>query len=484
MRKFLLVAILILGFVSRAYQYKERFIYAHDSDLASWIVKDIVVNHHTRLIGQLTSSPGIFIGSLFYYSLIPFYLLTNMDPIGSVAFSWIVGLVGIVSIYYVFRKLHGVGAGLISALIYSVSFTLSDRQVVPTTPVMLWSIWFFYGINLWWAGNKRSLWILAVLFALVWHLNLALGLLAPLVLWGVWINRKSLKIKDFIGPLVIFLLLSSPLLAFEARHNFQQTRSLINIFNPSGTHQKPVGGLVSKTHKTIYYAAKNSNSIFYTYMPAEPLVYVLPLILLGALYVIRTNKEKILGYSLWIILYVVFFSLNPINLSEYYLAGLNILSIAGFVLLAESIWKKGKKAKILISGILVLFFVHNFASTLLYVPLPIGYIEKKAIVEEIKNDAVKHGYPCVSVSYITDIGYDLGYRYFFYLTNLHVNPPSKLSPVYSIVFPQSRVDKLDKSFGAIGLIYPDYGRYNEKDVAASCVGENPNLTSDMFGFTK
>jgi hypothetical protein len=88
------------------------------------------------------------------------------------------------------------------------------------------------------------------------------------------------------------------------------------------------------------------------------------------------------------------------------------------------------------------------------------------------------------VSYITDTGYNLGYRYLFYLANLHVNPPSRMSPVYSIVFPQSRVNKLDKSFGAIGLIYPDYKRYNEKDVAKSCTGDDPNLTSDMFGFTK
>jgi hypothetical protein len=218
-----------------------------------------------------------------------------------------------------------------------------------------------------------------VLFALVWHLNLALGLLAPLVLWGAWVNRKSLKIRDFIGPMVLFLFLSLPLIVFESRHNFQQTKSLINIFNPLGAHQKAVGGLVSKTHKTIYYAAKNSNSIFYTYMPTEPLVYLLPIILLGALFLLRANKVKIFGYSLWIFLYVVFFSLNPINLSEYYLAGLNVLSIAGFVLLSEFMWNKGKTARTVVISILILFSVHNFFETMTFTPLPIGYIQKKAI---------------------------------------------------------------------------------------------------------
>ena len=70
--KILLFLVLILGLLTRSYQLRERFGYTHDNDLAGWIVKDIVVDRHLRLIGQLTSSPGIFIGPLFYYLQIPF----------------------------------------------------------------------------------------------------------------------------------------------------------------------------------------------------------------------------------------------------------------------------------------------------------------------------------------------------------------------------------------------------------------------------
>ena len=61
----ILALILVIGLFFRSYQLTERFEFAHDGDLYSWIVKDIVVNHHFRLIGQLTSAPGIFIGGLF-----------------------------------------------------------------------------------------------------------------------------------------------------------------------------------------------------------------------------------------------------------------------------------------------------------------------------------------------------------------------------------------------------------------------------------
>src|SRR3989304_9025202 len=88
----ILVLILLIGIFFRTYQVVERFEFAHDGDLYSWIVKDIIVNHHLRLIGQLTSAPGIFIGGLFYYLLIPFFLITKMDPIGTIYFATIIGL--------------------------------------------------------------------------------------------------------------------------------------------------------------------------------------------------------------------------------------------------------------------------------------------------------------------------------------------------------------------------------------------------------
>ena len=75
----LLGIILLIGFFFRTYHIVEWLDFGHDADLYSWIIKDILVNHHPRLIGQLTSAPGIFIGPLFYYLLAPFFVLTKMD---------------------------------------------------------------------------------------------------------------------------------------------------------------------------------------------------------------------------------------------------------------------------------------------------------------------------------------------------------------------------------------------------------------------
>lgn len=57
----------LIGLFFRTYKVIDRFNFDQDGDLASWIVKDIVVNYHPRLVGQLTTAPGIFIGPFYYY---------------------------------------------------------------------------------------------------------------------------------------------------------------------------------------------------------------------------------------------------------------------------------------------------------------------------------------------------------------------------------------------------------------------------------
>lgn len=154
--------------------------------------------------------------------------------------------------------------------------------------------------------------------------------------------------------------------------------------------------------------------------------------------------------------------------------------IAALALAANYIYDK--------SRFLGLLLVCGFLSINMYRFLDIninksGYLEKRALIAEINADAAKHNYSCISVSYITKPGYDLGYRYLFYLQNLHVNRPDSGSPVYTIVFPHSMVERIDNSFGALGLIYPDYEKYTAEEVSESCSGANSNLTDPLFGFT-
>jgi len=481
----ILIIALCLGLFMRTYQSTARFLYAHDNDLASWIVKDVVIDHHLRLIGQETSAKGIFIGPLFYYLLIPFYLVSHMDPIGSLAYSQIISLASIVSLFYVMYRLYNPKTAGIAALLYAGSYLISqtEREVVPTTSVMLWSIWFFYSVNLIFQGKKSGILIAAILLGLVWHINLALFLLSPIIILGVFLNHQKFHVSDLLKPLIILIIMCIPLFIFETRHSFIQTKSLTNtifsIFNE--THQ-PMQSLSSKISHVITYASKNATRIFI--VPEINLTEGLIPLSLFLLLLLLLFTKKIPGYTgiifiLWMGLYILFFTLHPINLSEYYLNGMNIFWIIILALGLASI-----SPKIITAVILAIFILSNIKSLLISTVNASGYLQKKALVDYIYQDSMLHGYPCVSISYITQPGYNFGYRYFIFLKNLKTAPVISGAPVYSIVFPHSLIDRIDISFGALGLVLPDYSRYDKAGIKASCSGQNSNLTDPMFGFTK
>ncbi len=119
-----------MGFFLRVWHPLSLFQYDHDHDLTGWFVRDVLINHHLRLIGQETSSHGIFIGPYFYYLQIPFYLLTRLDPAGSLLSSIILGVFAIFSIHFVFDKMFNKRTALMGALVYALSVLIvfTDRR--------------------------------------------------------------------------------------------------------------------------------------------------------------------------------------------------------------------------------------------------------------------------------------------------------------------------------------------------------------------
>ncbi len=486
---FWIIFILAIGLFLRLYKPLDFYIYSHDGDLASWIVKDVVVNHHFRLIGQETSVQGVFIGPLFYYLLIPFYLIGKMDPLGGVVLSALIGAFAVFSFYWVLTEVFDKRVGLVAAFIYSLSFytILTDREVVPTTPAMLWSVWFFYSLYLLYKGKQKAGFILsAIMISLVWHINLALILLTPLLPVSLLLGKVKINFKSLFLGLVVLIITSSPFLIFEIRHNFQQTKAIITSVTTNKNYIPGTSTGINKFERVVTLVSKNVSGLLWGDLPGvSHLVAFYFLIGIFIFLLIKKILPVRLGiiFFCWQALYFLFFSVNSLNLSEYYLNGMNVIWIGVLAVFLAYLLNQ-KKLKIL--G-LVLFFgftYWNLYRLFIYKPNQIGYRQKKEIVHYIKMDAQSHGYPCIAISYITKPGYDLGYRYFFWLENMHVNQPWSGSPVYSIVFPLSKVNSFDKSFGALGLVLPDYKKYVAGKVKYSCSGANSNLTDPLFGYTE
>jgi hypothetical protein len=488
-RNWILIGILGLALFLRLYNFQAYFNYGHDQDLIGWFIKDVLVNNHLRLIGQQTSSMGVFIGPYFYYLLIPFYLITSMDPIGGIILVTILGMASVFSFYWVFNKIFNRTVGLIAASIYATSFliTFVDREVAPTMPVMLWTIWYFYGLWSILKGKSKTYLLMGLLLGLIWDLNLALLLLTPLIPLAQVLSKKKLSFKFVITGIAIFFIAFSPYIAFEVRHGFSQTKSIVSSLTTSkdyGGGSKP--GL-AKLDRVMQIVNVNTTRVFWGTEYPKNLVRLTFFALIGVLALLiwkkKLPKELTIIAILWQILFVVFFTVNSINISEYYLNGMNVIWIMVVSLGIYHISKQKSPLKYL-GLILVVFIALNLRSFTRYSTNGNGYVEKKALTSFIKEDAGKHNFPCVAVSYITAPGYNFGFRYFLWQEGIKTKRPLSGAPIYSIVFPLSYVDGFDKRFGGLGLILPDYKSYTGKSVEKACEGDDENLSESMFGYTQ
>jgi len=485
--KITLIFILVLSFFLRVYNFKSFYVFSHDQDLASWIVKDIVENRHTRLVGQETSSQGVLIGSLFYFLQVPFYLLSSMNPLGAVFLPIILGVFATYSIFYVFSKISNPKIGLIGAFIYSASalIVFIDREVAPTMPVMLWTVWYLYSLFLTFKGEQLKGFILwAFLMGLVWHLNMALIILSPLILVALLFSKKKIEFKSFLLGLVVLFITSLPLMVFEIRHNFSQTKAIYASLTTEKDLEVETSRGFLKLDRVMQLVNKNSIGLFSKNNFVRPST-VFTLLMVVMFYFIKTKKiNSFFGtvFILWMGLYVGFFTLNSLNPSEYYFNGMNIVFVFIASLGLSELGRTNYGNK-LFYFLVVLFLLNNVSHIFNYNTDKKGYVEKIELIKHIKTDSLMHNYPCISVSYITSPGYELGYRYLFYIEDMHVNKPISKSPVYTIVYPHNLVDRIGSSFGSLGLIYPEYEKYNEKEVIESCKGQNSNLTDPMFGYT-
>ncbi len=483
-----LFLIITLGIFFRTYQVVERTDFGHDADLYSWIVKDLVVNQHFRLVGQETSAPGVFIGPFFYYSLVPFYLLFNMDPVAAHFPITIVGVLTVISYFLVFSKLFNTKVGLIASLLYAVLISMSvwfDRRLAPSTPTNLWTIWYFYTVIMLARGKFKVLPLLGVLIGLIWHLHIALlpSLFAvPLAfLVAGKLPKASQTVKFFIALFIISL----PLILFELRHNFQQT---INLLQNFAVAREGAKGFY-KFQTVTEMITKNINSLFFAPQSFKLTNNILfPLVILATSFLLVKKKlitvSELIPLFGWGFAVVIFFSISSSPISEYYFYNIEIIFLAFVTLLLYLIFNSSATGKKLVTGLLIFVTLKNAFFLITQDVYHKGYIEKKAAVDYIITDARNRGFPCFSLNYITSPGENVGFRYFFFLRNTHIAVPGRGSPVYSIVIPDEYALKEVKvKFGHIGVI-PPKDKPPKALMEDACSGQNTNLTDPMFGYVE
>jgi hypothetical protein len=461
--------IIILALFFRTYKLTAYFGFAHEQDLQAFIVKDILVNHHPRLIGQETSISGWFIGPLYYYLIAAFIWLFGMDPIGSLFPITMIAIATVVSVYWVMKNLYGPRAGYIASFIYAVSMNIAalDRWAVPTQPSLLWAIWFFWVLVNYLQGNFRVTPVLIILLGLIWHIHIAFIPLLVLIPIAIILSRKKFKFlinRELIISLFVFVILMTPFILFETRHGFSQIKSLTGL-----THEDRQIAILTGAYK-MEIILENTGRVL-----TESFLYKLPennfkiakimwgnFVFAGiwAFIFIKKiiNRREALIILAWI--GVVIASLFAIQkaLSEYYFNNLFVISIICVSLILNYWYEKNKS---LVYILLIIFLGINIYYLFSW-PVPkTEYLQKKAAIHAISLHSKQYNYQCIGINYIGGLGSEYGYRYFAWKEGLKLVRPSDRVPVYSIVNPYTISEReIDERQDDIGVIFPKKDDFN------------------------
>lgn len=452
------MVILLLAVAVRVFAIRTAG-FDYDQEYAANFAWRVVNEYPIQMIGQNLSVEGLFMGPLYFYFLIPFYLITNLHPIGGVIGSIVLGLITIVVYFYIFKSVFGLKTALIASFLRATlfSFVAADLTVTPAfsadLPVLL--TWFcFYKF---WNNKLIYLIPLSFLFGLYTSYHPILFPFYLVFLIILVLKRTLPSWKIVVISFIVFLIPISPLIRFEYHHDFLEVKRLFSL--ESAKSDPTIVRNFSRFMTLINFSFIDPVFIFFgnfyhnfqSYLGKSwGGIFYLPLVILMFLRLnFWKNKFHSIVFISTYIIFILYYFFLPILLTEYYLFGIHTLffvyAVASFSLL---------KSRLILLLAIALLTIFNFDQLNQVVSRTNGatLYDKERIVSQIKANTSDNEQ--FFVSYITLHGGKFGYPYLFKIYNrVPSNDPQPRT--FNIVSPKSLVgDQFDFQSGDIGLILP------------------------------
>ncbi len=417
MKKYLpLLFILGISTLFRFYNFVSLFHFTMDEEYWSYIPWNIASGYHFPLIGGSMAGTGLYTGPLFVYLMaIPAWVFHG-NPLGFGILVSFIGILGSVLILVLGQKMFSKKAAFLAAFLYGASFlaAIFDRHYwnASLTPFLsLLSLYFLYELIV---KKRYKFFIFLALteaLAIQSHGTGMVLIMASVI--SLILFRVNLKNKYFLIAVGLFLFLQVPLVAFDLRHNFLNSRALFSYESkPRKTQLQSIPqNFLNFSSRLIYFPAKNldyEQNLCPFYKKTSPVeiitVLVLGLLLIG---IYQSFKEKNTAGSLSIIfilstmLGLVFFK---DKIAEYYFSP-TIIPTLFLVSLALS--KISKKLLIFLLGLYFYFNLYNLVT----VKRVNGFDAK---IEVVKNSLERVGNKTFSLEVESDDPCQIyGFRYLY-----------------------------------------------------------------------
>lgn len=454
-KEYLILAIvLLISIFFRFYLLEERFPFGWDQERDAQVMWRILKEGRPTLIGP--SAAGIdtfFLGPLWYYLLLPFYFIFNMDPIAAAYFASLAGVVTTLIIFFLVKNLFGLNQALLASLLWA---TLPDR--ISWNPMLIplaTSVIFFtlYKIS---QGFEKFIPITFLLIGLSLQIHFQSVFFFPTLIISLYFyKKKKFSIPfNYLGLGLLFLALTFlPLLVFDLRHDFINIGGFLKLF---------FQGEIDYSSNLLYRLSVTlNNSIRFAHFTLFPRLFsfefssgiiITILSILGIQTANISKQIKLMLLSL-LLLPPIITSFYKGDISEYYFTISALPIIVGLTLLAWIIYSKSLPGKIVIITVVVLLIgwrVSNFISGEFYSDyLKSNLSYKKQAVLYIVNQKID---PIFNVSYSTRPNDDAGFHYLF---KFYGREPQNIPAghLWTIVMPSNRENVPPiATFGDIGII--------------------------------
>jgi 4-amino-4-deoxy-L-arabinose transferase-like glycosyltransferase len=430
-KNWVLVLILLIGAFLRLYRIGEYMTFLGDEGRDAIIVRNLLVHADPILIGPGTSVGGMYLGPLYYYFMAPFLVMSNFSPIGPAIG---VALLGVATIYLgylsgleVCGQYRGwVGSGLcaLSRRVIIYSHSSWNPNIMPFFALLsIYSIW-----RVW--KKKEYNWLIAaaISFAFVLQSHYLGVLLGPVLLVYYCLSVYELRVESYknknrqlitrnlitrsLIALFTFLFLMSPLLAFDIRHDWMNSRAFYKFVT---VRQETVSIRPWTAIPKSYPIFEQINASMLTAKnePAGQIVTVL--IIASILFILIKRKENILHSTyymllLWLITGLIGFGIYKQHIYDHYFGfmfAIPFLLLGVFV--EDRIKLKNKTVNIfIILGILYLILINLKASPLLQTP---NNQMKRS--ENVANKVIElSGGDKFNIAVVAERNYEGGYQYF------------------------------------------------------------------------
>lgn len=421
LKSLLLLLILSLATLSRLWRINDFMTFLGDEGRDVIIVRRMLTELHPALIGPQTSVGNMYLGPLYYYLMSPFLLAFNFSPVGPAVMVAIFGVATVALVFKFTNQLFGNTVAFISALLYATSPLVISSSRSSWNPNILpfFSLLSFYALwQIWTKKRHRFFPVLAISFAFVIQSHyLGLLILPPLLLFGFLSVRseksdRNREIKtQLLAAILIFSFLMSPLLIFDLRHNFINSKSIKAFFT---ARQETVNLKAYKAIPKIWPISQELiNSLITTNLPLVS--KVLPLLLLATLAISikrEFSRRQSIFIATWLISGLVGLGLYKQTIYHHYYGFIFPLP---FIVTSLGI-KEFFNIK-LTQGMGVLLVIFLLYQNLFHSPLrPTPNLQlsrTEAVTRFIANIADNRPF---NLALISKRNYDAGYRYFFMLS--------------------------------------------------------------------